>query len=213
MAEYKPSPVGLDDNGRLERPFDEAPAAEGPREEEAPDRRVLQRRRPRARQLQQRGFWVDVGRDARALERRLGLHTAMKEGTVGVKSIWGWRLRRRMPMSRPPILCSSSSRARRMKKPQPRSGPGEVPLRKSLLLLEDGAGLSTDWESRYTVSPSFQVRFLALGRKLYLVLFGRQSGEGVGEGDADPWHGREQARERQWQAPPRELKLAIKRCT
>ena len=73
-----------------------------------------------------------------------------------------------------------------MKKPQLRSGPGEVPLRKSLLLLEDGAGLSTDSESRYTVSPSFQVRFLAQGRKLYLVLFGRQSGEGAGEGDADP---------------------------
>ena len=216
-AEYEPSPVGLDQEGRLVEPFEEAPAAEGPHEREAPlDRKILQRGRPRTRQLQ-RGFWIALESDE-TLELLNGtLDYIQQEGgpdwnKINLDTDLGkaWIASEAGNADVSLILCSS--KARRMKKPQPHAGPHEVPLRKSLLLLNDGTGLSTEWESWYSMSPSSQVRpLVARGRKLYLVLFGRQVGDGGEPGDGDPWHGREQVRERQWQALPRELKLAIKR--
>ena len=209
----RPSLVGLDQEGRLVEPFEEAPAAEGPHEREAPpDRKMLQRGRPRTRQLQ-REFWIALESEETLELLNGALDYIQQEGgpdwnKINLDTDLGkaWVASEAGNADVSLILCSST--ARRMKKPQPRAGPHEVPLRKSLLLLDDGAGLSTEWESWYSVSPSSQVRpLVARGRKLYLVLFGRQVGDGGEPRDGDPWHGREQARE----ALPRELKLAIKR--
>ena len=108
------------------------------------------------------------------------------------------------------ILCSTV--ARRLKKPQPHAGPHDVRLRRSYLLLDDGTVLATDWESWGTMSPASQVRpLVAPQRRLYLVLFGKEIGEEDAGEEPDQLQQREEARERKWQALPRELKLAIKR--
>ena len=113
-------------------------------------------------------------------------------------------------------LILASTQARRLKRPQPHAGPHDVPLRRSYLLLAGGDALSTDWEAWYNMSPASQVRpLVARDRQLYVAIFGKEVGDGEGDpGDGDgedAWKQREDARERQWQALPRELKLAIKR--
>ena len=109
-------------------------------------------------------------------------------------------------------LNLSSTSARRLKKPQPHAGPHDVPLRRSYLLLDDGTVLTTDWEAWGTMSPASQVRpLVAPQRRLYLVLFGKEVGEDDAGDEPDQLQQREEARERKWQALPRELKLAIKR--
>ena len=102
------------------------------------------------------------------------------------------------------------TRARRLKKPQPRFGPHDVPLRRSYLLLADGNALTTN------MSLAFQVRLLVIGSSM-----SRSSGRRLAmeratstrqtvaiPGDKER---KREVRARQWQALPRELKLAIKR--
>ena len=208
----------FDENGELREPLEQAPAAEEPQqEEEPPDRRALRRGRPRTRQLQ-RGFWTEV-EDEQVTQMLEGtLDYVQQEGGPDWNKInldtdlgkaWCDLEAGRADVQL--ILCSI--RARRMKKPQPHAGAHEVPIRKSFIFLDSGKVLTTDWESWSTMSPASQVRpLIASGRRLYLVLYGNEAGEGPGQGgDDDPWRGREAARERQWQALPRELKQAIKR--
>ena len=56
---------------------------------------------------------------------------------------------------------------------------------------------------------------MARDRQLYVAIFGKEIGDGEddpgGPEGADPWKQREETRARQWQALPKELKLAIKR--
>ena len=82
----------------------------------------------------------------------------------------------------------------------------------TIVLLGDGTVLTADWEQWYTMSPAAQVRPIAAqDRRLYVALFGKEVGEHEGDPEPDQLQQRELARERQWQALPRELKLAVKR--
>ena len=70
-----------------------------------------------------------------------------------------------------------------------------MPLRKSFLLLNGNEVLTTDWEDWNSMAPSAQVRpLVAQGRLLYVVLCGKEIGDGG-----------------QLLALPRELKLVIRR--
>ena len=114
-------------------------------------------------------------------------------------------------------LVLASLTARRMRKPQPHLGPSEVPLRKCFLLFGDDGMLETGWEEWAQMAPASQVRpLVAQQRKLYVKTFGKHLGSEdaphtEGEADEPQQLRRDQLRERQWQALPRELKLAIKR--
>ena len=200
----------------------EQPPQEGPRElvdaglPVERDQRILRRRGHRSRQLQ-RGFWVEnddesvltlmentleyVRQEGGEQWNRLDIHGDLGKGWASLESA---NAEVRL------ILCSAS--ARRMKKPQPHSTAAEVPLRKSFLLLEDNQVLVTDWEAWSTMAAASQVRpLVAPQRKLSLVLYGTELGNVAQHDDDDRWRARERDRDRQWQALPRELKLAIRR--
>ena len=185
-------------------------------EAEAPrDRGMLRRRRARTRQLQ-RGLWVVEG-DEEVKERLQATLRLMDERGVqdwislekGSDLFEAWASAESAQADVQLILCSR--KARRMRKPQPFSGPAEVPLRKGFLLLETGV-LCTYWETWTQLAPQAQIRpLVAAGRQLYLVLFGKELGEQVEEEKDDRYMAREQERMRRWNALPRELKLAVKR--
>ena len=180
------------------------------------DHRVLQRRGHRTRQLQ-RGFWVETSEEAVITLLQATLDYVRQEGgeqwnRIDIHSDLGksWLAHESAQAEIKLILCSTS--ARRMKKPQPYFGPIEVPIRRSYLLLDDSTALTTDYEVWSNMAPAAQIRPLtARGRLLYVVVFGAELGE-VEEGEEDDrWQAREAARERQWNALPRELKLAVRR--
>ena len=178
--------------------------------------RALQRRRPRVRQLQ-RGFWIEIEDEDLCALLNATLDYVRQEGgdqwnRIDVNGDLGksWAARESASADIKLILCSTS--ARRMKKPQPHMGPADVPIRKSFLLLADDKVLTTDWEMWANQAPSSQVRpLMAQQRRLYVVTYGTEVGEALEEHDRDPWRVHEEARLRQWQALPRELKLAVKR--
>ena len=171
----------------------------------------------RVRQLQ-RGFWIETESEALATLLQATLDYVRQEGSEQWNKIdpsgelgQGWVAQESASAEVKLILCSST--ARRMKKPQPHFGPHEVPLRKSFLLLGDDQVLTTEWEHWANQSPSSQVRpLVAANRRLYLVLYGTELGEAKDEEEAaDRFLVKEESRERQWQALPRELKLAVRR--
>ena len=203
-------------------PVDSEPEqAEEERPEPPPeprDPRALRRGR-RQRQLQ-RGFWQECEEEAvlDLLEataehlRESGAGAWFRLGTDNdLGRAWVSAESGRAEVSL--ILCSLT--ARRMKKPQPHAGPIEVPLRKSFLLLNGNEVLTTDWEDWNSMAPSAQVRpLVAQGRILYVVLYGKEIGEGGQPIEAGPGERQqvaEASRQRKWQALPRELKLAIRR--
>ena len=178
---------------------------------------MLHRRGHRVRQLQ-RGFWIETESEALVTLLQATLDYVRQEGSEQWNKIdtsgelgQGWVAQESASAEVKLILCSST--ARRMKKPQPHFGPHEVPLRKSFLLLGDDQVLTTEWEHWSNQSPSSQVRpLVAANRRLYLVLYGTELGEAKDEEEAaDRFLVKEESRERQWQALPRELKLAVRR--
>ena len=109
-------------------------------------------------------------------------------------------------------LILASRTARRMKKPQPHAGPQEVPLRRSYLLLGSGQALSTQWEEWHRMAAAAQIRpLVAKDRALYLVLYGSELGGAVPLELDERLARKEQERDRQWQALPRDLKMAIRK--
>ncbi|CAE7814668.1 GIP [Symbiodinium sp. CCMP2456] len=212
-APQVPLPPGYGEQSLVEISAD---AGEGTqRQQPPPDQRVL-RRRQRTRQLQ-RGFWSESSHEETVQLLEGTLDYIQQEGTEGWNKInldsdlgKAWASLESASADVTLILCSTS--ARRLKKPQPHAGPHEVPLRKSFVLLGGGTALTTDWEQWYSMSPSAQIRpIVARGRRLYVAVFGKEVGEAEGEPEPDRLQQKEQARDRQWQALPRELKLAIKR--
>ena len=200
----------------LDRPLEEIRQQQ---QQPRPDQRAL-RRRQRTRQLQ-RGFWTEVSHEDTIGLLESTLDYVQQEGANGWNKIntdtdlgKAWVSLEGGSADVSLILCSTV--ARRLKKPQPHAGPHDVPLRRSYLLLDDGTVLvlTTDWESWGTMSPASQVRpLVAPQRRLYLVLFGKEIGEEDAGEEPDQLQQREEARERKWQALPRELKLAISVCT
>ncbi|CAE7715141.1 RE1 [Symbiodinium necroappetens] len=180
------------------------------------DQRVLRRRGHRTRQLQ-RGFWVETDDEAVISLLNATLEYVRQEGgplwnRIDDKSDLGksWVALESAQADVKLILCSAS--ARRMKKPQPHFGPGEVPLRKSYLLLENETALTTDFEAWSSLAPAAQVRpLVAKDRRLYVAVYGSELGEHQEPEQGDQWQAKEETRERQWNALPRELKLAIRR--
>ena len=179
---------------------------------------VLKRHRERTRQLQ-RGFWSVCSDEAslNLLQQTLEYVIEISAGDWTVLPIseglgFEWKSHESASADVQLILVSRS--ARRMKKPQPHAGPADVPLRRSYLLLGQDRVLSTAWEEWPKLSPAAQIRPLAQkDRRLYVVLYGKFLGEAEDEvlEDDDRLKRREEERERQWQALPRELKQAIKR--
>ena len=218
-------PMESDDGGHLEpQPLRQEPPQEEQHREGDPqegplvlDQRVLRRRGHRVRQLQ-RGFWIETDEEVVLQLLQSTLDYVRQEGGEQWNKIdvngelgKGWLALESAQADVKLILCSAA--ARRMKKPQPYFGPHEVPLRKSFLLLGNGQALTTDWETWANQSPAAQVRpLVAADRQLYLVLYGTEIGEEAGEdGAIDKFQVKEEGRLRQWQALPRELKLAVKR--
>ena len=211
-AQQVPLPPGYEEQAIAAVPADAGESAQ--RRQPPPDQRVL-RRRQRTRQLQ-RGFWSETSHEETVQLLEGTLDYIQQEGTEGWNKInldsdLGKAWASLEGANAEVILILGSTSARRLKKPQPHAGPHEVPLRKSFVLLGGGAALTTDWEQWYTMSPSAQIRpITAKDRKLYVALFGKEIGE-AGELEQDKEQQKELVRERQWQALPRELKLAIKR--
>ena len=179
---------------------------------------VLKRRRERTRQLQ-RGFWSicsDVA-SQNLLQQTLEYVIEIAAGDWTVLPIadglgFDWKSHESASADVQLILVSMN--ARRMKKPQPHASPADVPLRRSYLLLEQDKVLSTSWEEWPKLSPAAQIRPLAQkGRRLYVVLYGKFLGEAedVAMDEDERMQRKEEERDRQWQALPRELKQAIKR--
>ena len=195
-------------------PAREEPLQEGPNL--VKDERALRRRGHRTRQLQ-RGLWVESTDDELAALLEATLDYVRQEGgdTWNRLDLQGdlgkaWASRESATAEVQLALCSAV--ARRMKKPQPHLGPQDAPIRKSFLLLADGQILTTDWEDWASQAPSAQVRpLVAQRRSLYVVLYGKDVGEVENPEADDRWKIKEQARERQWNNLPREMKLAIKR--
>ena len=176
---------------------------------------ALKRRKP-TRQLQ-RGFWQEVEEP-----EAIGLLNETMEyaeeialegwGRLDLSSDLGERWKSHESAQSEVQLILISSKAVRMRKPQPFAGPAEVPMRRSYLLLQSGKVLATSWEDWCKMAPSSQVRpLVAKSRKLYVVAFGRPLGEGLLEEKDDRFVAKEEERQRKWQVLPRELKLAIKR--
>ena len=223
LGEQLPLPAGVNYDPQASAvPVDSEPEqAEEERPEPPPeprDHRALRRGR-RQRHLQ-RGFWQECEEES-VLDLLEATADHLRESGAGA---W-FRLGTDSDLGRAwvslesgradvvLILCSLV--ARRMKKPQPHAGPLEVPLRKSFLLLNGHEILTTDWEDWNSMAPSAQVRpLVAQGRILYVVLYGKEVGEGGQLIEANPGDRQQVAevsRQRKWQALPRELKLAIRR--
>ena len=211
----------LEEHEAGDQPGQEQPAESRPevRHQGGPDildQRVLRRRGHRTRQLQ-RGFWVETDDEAVISLLNATLEYVRQEGgplwnRIDDKSDLGksWVALESAQADVKLILCSTS--ARRMKKPQPHFGPGEVPLRKSYLLLENETALTTDFEAWSSLAPAAQVRpLVAKDRRLYVAVYGSELGEHQEPEQGDQWQAKEETRERQWNALPRELKLAIRR--
>ena len=114
-------------------------------------------------------------------------------------------------------LILFSDDARRMKKPQPFASAADVPMRKTIVLMEDGDVLAAGWEDWQQTSPTSQIRPLPNRPRSFVVtLFGNQLEEEEIEvqelaGDQDRLAIREAERKRKWDSLPRELKMAIRR--
>ena len=127
-----PLPPGCEEQPALEVRADTGESAQ--RRQPPPDQRVL-RRRQRTRQLQ-RGFWSETSHEQTVQLLEGTLDYVQQEGTEGWNKI---NLDRDLGKARVSlenasaevvlILCSASARG--LKKPQPRAGPHEVPLRQS----------------------------------------------------------------------------------
>ena len=176
---------------------------------------ALKRRKP-TRQLQ-RGFWQEVEEP-----KAIGLLNETMEyaeeialegwGRLDLSPDLGERWKSHESAQSEVQLILISSKAVRMRKPQPFAGPAEVSMRRSYLLLQSGKVLATSWEDWCKMAPSSQVRpLVAKSRKLYVVAFGCPLSEGLLEKKNDRFVAKEEERQRKWQVLPRELKLAIKR--
>ena len=186
------------------------------------DEKVLKRKRARTRQLQ-RGLWTpEEDEELKVLVQRT-LEEYREQGAQGwiqfpidgeVGGMW-----KNLESARADVqLVAVSSSARRMRKPQPFRGPNEVPLRKGILLMTSSDVLTTGWEDWQKSSPASQIRPLpSQTNQLFVTLFGAELGDGAEDvempedGGDRPIDKKERDRERQWQALPRELKLAIQR--
>eukprot|EP00439_Symbiodinium_sp_Y106_P022669 s217_g2.t2 len=165
-------------------PAREEPLQEGPNL--VKDERALRRRGHRTRQLQ-RGLWVESTDDELAALLEATLDYVRQEGG----DTWN-RLDLQGDLGK-----AWASRE---------SATAEVQLALC------SAILTTDWEDWASQAPSAQVRpLVAQRRSLYVVLYGKDVGEVENPEADDRWKIKEQARERQWNNLPREMKLAIKR--
>ena len=157
------------------------------------DRTVLRRRRERVRRST-RAAWTsraDRGACTAARDQRLGRD---RFGDGARATVGSFRVGRRGREAHP------STRARRMRKPQPHAGPQDVPIRKSILLL-----LESGWEDWPKTSPAMQIRPLtAEGRRIYVVLYGVELGAVDNPEADDRFADLEANRERRWQALYRE---------
>ena len=180
------------------------------------DGNTLKRRRTRTRQLQ-RGFWEELSQpEPQDLLNAVLEHVIAEElqdgSRLDLESDLGQQWVAHESAQAEVKLILTSQTAKRMRKPQPFAGPLEVPLRRSYLLLENGKVLATSWEEWQKMAPASQVRpLVAQKRRLYLVLFGNELGEGLQMEVDDRFQAKEEERLRKWQALPRELKLAVRR--
>ena len=111
-------------------------------------------------------------------------------------------------------LILISKGARRMKKPQPHASAAEVPYRNSFIIQENEVVISTGWEEWRKLSPASQVKLLPSVKFSHLItLFGDLRGGSAANvpADRDTAEARDMIRQRQWDALPRELKMAIRR--
>ena len=177
---------------------------------------TLRRRRDRTRQLQ-RGFWLEVGEQEAKDLLQATLDYVNEQGSASwnrldLNTELGEHWKSYESAQADVKLILASTRANRMQKPQPFSGPSEVPLRRSYLLLQGDKVLSTSWEEWSRMSPSSQIRpLIAKSRQIYVAVFGCPLGEDLVEEQDDRFAAKEAERLRKWQVLPRELKLAIKR--
>ena len=186
------------------------------------DQNVLKRKRARTKQLQ-RGLWTAEDDEEMKILVQRTLEEYREQGAQGwiqfpldgeIGKLWKNSESARADVQ----LVLASSSARRMRKPQPFRGPNEVPLRKGILLMTSSDVLTTGWEDWQKSSPASQLRPLpSQTNQFFVTLFGAELGDGIEnlevpeEGGERPVDKKERDRERQWQALPRELKLAIKR--
>lgn len=178
---------------------------------------TLRRRRARTRQLQ-RGFWQKLeAEDVAGLLERTRDHLIEKGGrdwqVISLEDEVGALWKSIESANSDVTLIFGALNAKKLRKPQPLGSPVEAPLRKALLLLQNGHCLTTSWEEWRQQAPSSQTRpLVAENREVCVLLYGRPIGDEEEEepGDARTLL-REQEREQKWQSLPRELKLALRR--
>ena len=181
----------------------------------------LKRWRARTRQLQ-RGSWLrsEDGDLASLMELSMAHFKEQQcrgwsvlKDTEELFSLWK---EKEIGQTRVRLILFSDD-ARRMKKPQPFASAADVPMRKTIVLMEDGDVLAAGWEDWQQTSPTSQIRPLPNRPRSFVVtLFGNQLEEEEIEvqelaGDQDRLAIREAERKRKWDSLPRELKMAILR--
>ena len=178
---------------------------------------TLRRRRARTRQLQ-RGFWQKTeAEDVAGLLERTRDHLVEKGGKdwqiIAIDDEVGALWKSLESANADVTLVFGALNAKKLRKPQPLSSPLEAPLRKALLMLQNGQCLTTSWEEWHQQAPSSQTRpLVAENREVCVLLYGKPIGEEDKEEPGDPRSLlREQEREQKWQSLPRELKLALRR--